>query len=47
MPAVTPLNRPAKEQASALAALDHMYGYYAFAWEPFAPARSPAERQAA
>jgi hypothetical protein len=36
-----------KAKAPSFAALDQMYGYYAFAWQPFAPARSPVDKQAA
>ncbi|NBE07523.1 hypothetical protein [Paragemmobacter ruber] len=36
-----PHARPARAHAAALAALEQMFGYYAYAWQPFAPARSP------
>lgn len=42
-----PLNRQPKANPAALDALEQMFGYYAYPWQPFAPAQSPVEKQAA
>ncbi|MEZ5753408.1 MAG: hypothetical protein R3D90_01145 [Paracoccaceae bacterium] len=42
MPNVTRLAPEPKARAAALAALDQMYGYYAFDWHPFPQATAKA-----
>ncbi|WP_277602904.1 hypothetical protein [Paragemmobacter kunshanensis] len=42
MPNVKRLVPEAKARAAALAALDQMYGYYAFDWKPFPHALAKA-----
>ena len=38
MAVVTSIEPETRKQAAARAALEQMYGYYAFDWQPFAPA---------
>jgi|GEM_PF-6672975 len=46
MSSVTILDRTAKAKAAAIEALAQMYGYYAFSWQPFTPARTGDQRAA-
>ena len=47
MPDPVTLTRSPKVKPAAFDALEQMFGYYAYPWQPFAPAQSPAERKAA
>lgn len=39
MASVTRIEPETRKQAAARAALEQMFGYYAFDWQPFAPAK--------
>lgn len=38
MASVTRIDTEIRKQAAARAALEQMYGYYAYDWQPFSPA---------